>query len=91
MKTDSILQKLTSFSQNDTVLSNEKCDSIEGLLTELECLNALKDMELGKSLGTDGLPSEFYQFFWIDVSKPLLEALNYSFRSASCLYLKNKV
>ena len=34
-------------------------------------------MEPDKSPGTDGLP--FYQFFWSDVSKPLLEALNYVF------------
>ena len=36
-------------------------------------------MEPGKSSGTDGLPSEFYQMFWNDVSKLLLEALNYGF------------
>ena len=36
-------------------------------------------MEPDKSPGTDGLPSEFYQFFWSDVSKPLLEAFNYGF------------
>ena len=41
------------------------------LFTELECRNALKDMEPDKSPGTDGLPSEFYQMFWNDVSKPL--------------------
>ena len=80
MKTDSILPETDFFfSENDTVLSNEERDSIEGLLTELECLNALKDMEPDKSPGTDGLPSEFYQFFWSDVSKPLLEAFNYGF------------
>ena len=63
------------FSENDTVLSNEERVSIEGFLTELECLNALKDMEPDKSPGTDGLPS-----FWSDVSKPLLEAFkNYGF------------
>ena len=79
-KTDSILPDTNFFfSENDTGLSNEERDSIEGLLTELECLNALKDMESDKSPGTDGLPSEFYQFFWSDVSKPLLEALNHGF------------
>ena len=80
LKTDSILPETDFFfSENDTVLSNEERDSIEGYLTELECLNALKDMEPDKSPGTDGLPSEFYQFFWSDVSKPLLEAFNYGF------------
>ena len=80
MKTDSILPKTNFFfSENDTVLSNEERYSIEGLLTEQECLNALKEMEPDKSPGTDGLPSEFYQMFWNEVSKPLLEALNYGF------------
>ena len=74
MRTDSIFPEIDLFfSENDTVLSNEERDSIEGLLTELECLNALKDMEPDKSPGTDGLPSEFYQMN--EVSKPLLDAL----------------
>ena len=36
-------------------------------------------MEPDKSPGTDGLPSDFYHMFWNEVSKPLLEALNYGF------------
>ena len=36
-------------------------------------------METNKSPGTDGLPSEFCQMFWSEVSKPLPEALNYGF------------
>ena len=79
MKTDSLLSETDFFSENDNVLSNEERDSIEGLLTELECSNALKDMEPDKSPGIDGLPSEFYQMFWSEVSKPLIEALNYGF------------
>ena len=44
MRTDSTLPETDFFfSENDTVLSNEERDSIEGLLTELECRNALKD------------------------------------------------
>ena len=67
------------FLENDTVLSKEESDSIEGSLTKQECFNALKDMESGKSPGTDGLPSEFYQCFWKEISDPLLRALNYGF------------
>jgi len=78
MKTDSLLPDTDFFfSENDTVSSNEERDSIEGLLTELEYFNALKDMEPDKSPDTDGLPPEFYQMFWSEVSKPLIEALNY--------------
>ena len=80
MKTESLLPEIDFFfSENDTVLSNEERDSIEGFLSELECFNAMKDMKPDKSPGTDGLPSEFYQTFWNEVSKPLLKALNYGF------------
>ena len=80
MRTDLIFPETDLFfSKNGTALSNEERDSIEDLLTELECLTALRDMEPGKSPGTDGLPSELYQMVWNDVSKPLLEALNYRF------------
>ena len=72
-----ILQECESFFKD--LYSSKLKTSIEGYLTELKCLNALKDMEPDKSPGTDGLPSEFYQFFWSDVSKPLLEAFNYGF------------
>ena len=36
-------------------------------------------MEAGKSLGTDGLPAEFYKFFWNDISDMLVKALNYGY------------
>ena len=67
------------FQENDTVLNKEESDSIEGLLTDAECIAALKDMGNGKSPGNDGLPSEFYKTFWSDISEPLLKALNYGF------------
>ena len=95
MRTDSILLETDFFfSENDTILSNGERDYIEGLLTELECRNALKDMEPDKSPGTDGLPSEFYQMFWNNVSKPLLEALNYGFeigKLTTCIFQKQGI
>ena len=46
--------------ENDTVLNDEERNNCEGLLTERECLTALKTMEVGKTPGSDGLPAEFY-------------------------------
>ena len=46
-------------------MDKKKC---EGLLTEKECLEAVKSMESGKSPGTVGLPAEFYKVFWKGVS-----------------------
>ena len=67
------------FSDNDTVLSSDQSEAIEGNLTKVECLKALKEMNSGKSPGTDGLPAEFYQTFWKEISEPLLVALNHAF------------
>ena len=56
----------------------EKC---EGLLTKMECLQALKTMESNKTTGSDGLPAEFYKFFWADVSEYLVNSLNHAYGS----------
>ena len=48
-------------------------------LTMEECLQALKDMSLNKTPGSDGLPVEFYKVFWSNISDHLLNALNYAY------------
>ena len=55
--------------------------SINFVLTEKECLEALRDMESEKTPGTDGLPAEFYKVFWKDVSSTLISALNYAYET----------
>ena len=37
-----------------------KLRTVKVFLTEEECLEALKDMDSGKTPGTDGLPAEVY-------------------------------
>ena len=51
----------------------------EGLITEKEVLNVLKNMKNGKSPGRDGYTAEFYKFFWKDIGNFVLESLNKSF------------
>ena len=58
-------------------IDKEKC---EGFLTEKECLEAVKPMELGKSPGTDGLPAEFYEMLWKDISPFLISSLDRSYQ-----------
>ena len=53
----------------------EKCDE---LLSDNELLKSIKAMKNGKSPGTEGLTSEFYKFFWIDLKNLLLDSLNYN-------------
>ena len=66
------------FGQEHPTLNDIDKQKCEGLLSGKECLEALKTMEPGKSPGTDGLPVEFYEVFWKDVSPFLIRCLNKS-------------
>ena len=68
------------FDQEHPKLNQIDKENCEGLLTEKECLEAVKSMELGKSPGTDGLPAEFYKVFWKDISPYLISSLNRSYQ-----------
>ena len=63
------------------MLTPEDKEKCKGLLTKEECLQALKDMSLNKTPGSDGLPVEFYKVFWSDISDHLLNALNYAYHN----------
>ena len=65
-------------SENITTLSEEEKKSCEVLVNEEECTNALKDFNKNKTLGTDGLPAEFYRFFWPDICHDLLASYNFA-------------
>ena len=69
--------------ENDTFLDYNDSTCCEGLLTEKECLEALKDMASEKTPGTDGLPAEFYKTFWDDLSSILITALNYAYNKGT--------
>ena len=61
------------------VLSDEQRDTCEGLLIEGECKNALKGFQKNKSPGTDRLTTEFYTFFWKQISETMIDSFNYGF------------
>lgn len=48
------------------------------MVNEEECKNALKDFDKNKTPGTDGLPAEFYRFFWPDIYQDLLASYNFA-------------
>ena len=64
---------------NQNMLTSEDKEKCEGLLTKEKYLEALKDMSLNKTQGSDGRPVEFYKVFWSDISDYLLNALNYAY------------
>ena len=47
-------------------------------------------MKKNKTPGSDWLPIEWYQMFWVDISHLLLDSLNYSYTydQLSCSQLK---
>ena len=46
-----------------------------------ECHKAHINMKSDKSPGSDGLPAEFYNFFWDEIGKALVDVLNFCFNS----------
>ena len=48
-------------------------------VSEQECYQALKDMDNGKTPGSDGLTSEVYKIFWEDIKQDVVASINYGF------------
>lgn len=67
--------------ENDliTPLSEEKADSCEGKITNKECWSALKELQNGKTPGSDGFTPEFYKFFWKEIGNDVVASINYVF------------
>ncbi len=61
------------------LLQKEEVELCEGLVTEEECLKSLKNMDNGKSPGSDGFTAEFYKFFWLDIKDMVTESINYAY------------
>jgi len=66
--------------ENITSLNEEEKLSCEGIVSEDECLRALKEFKNCKSPGTDGLSAQFYKFFWSEISTGIIGSFNYTFK-----------
>ncbi len=64
-------------------LTEEQKHECEGLLTEKEVLEALKEMKNGSSPGCDGLSTEFIKFFWNNIKNIIVPSFNNSFTKGS--------
>ena len=53
-----------NFFEDTNILNADEKESCEGLLTNAECLQALKSMGPEKTPGSDSIPAEFYKIFW---------------------------
>ena len=68
----------TNKSINISEVDSLKC---ERLLGEEECKLVLKSFANNKNTGTDGLTTDFFKFFWIDIKQYFIDAFNYAFKN----------
>ena len=68
----------TFLHNNNVTLSDHERNLCEGLITERECLSALKQLKNGKTPGIDGLSADFYKFFWSDIKQLVLASINHA-------------
>jgi hypothetical protein len=66
--------------KDDTLpkISEENKQSCENILTMEEIGKALKQLENGKSPGSDGFTTDFYKFFWPNIKNIVLENFSYA-------------
>ena len=57
---------------------------LEGEITYVELAEALKNMKNSKPPGSDGYTADFFfDFFWIDLNRFVLNSLNYAYKTGS--------
>ena len=72
-------KKLDEVLKDIPKLNDRQKKQTKGLITYEECLKALKSLKNGKTPGLDGITTDFYKFFWIDISTTVLQSINYAF------------
>ena len=65
----------------DNIPTLENKDNCEGVIRENECLKALKNSKNNKAPGSDGFPTDFYNFFWTDIKTYVIDSFNHAFDS----------
>ena len=69
----------SAFFENITPLEKTDQQMCEGKVSAEECLKALNDFQNEKSPRTDGLPAEFYNFFWKELHLDMEKSFNFAF------------
>ncbi len=59
-------------------LTDEEKELCDAKVTEKEILNSLKELKNGRTPGSDGLPSDFYKFFWSDIKDLVCNSIEYA-------------
>ncbi len=59
-------------------LFDEQKEYCDQPISESEILKSIKTLTNGKTPGSDGLPTNFYNIFWIDIKSLLRESILYA-------------
>ncbi len=80
------------FLKNNKILklSEEQKNLCDKPITEKEILESIKNLATGKTPCSDGLPANFYKFFWIDIKSLLCNSIYYAL-ILLCYLKKEKV
>ncbi len=74
---------ITTFLDNNNIktLSNEEKEFCEMPITKSEILKSLKQLHNSKTPGSDGLPADFYKFFWTDIQDLVTDSILYALKT----------
>jgi exonuclease III len=89
---DTFEKKAEHFTKSPNIpkISEEAKILCDSELTESELLDSLKAFKNGRSPGSDGLVSEFYKFFWVDIKEYLLNSIKYSLSTGELSIEQNR-
>ena len=73
----------TILGENQSKLSDQDANILEGEIKYPELAEALKNMKNSKTPGNDGFTAEFFKFFWIDLKRFILNLPNYGYKTGS--------
>ncbi len=62
-------------------LSQEEKETCDQAITEKDILKSLKDLNNGKTPGTDDLPANFYKQFWTDIKDLVTQSILFAIKS----------
>ncbi len=66
---------------DQTRLSQKQKELCDRPVSQYKILRSIKELSNGRTPGTDGLPADWYKYFWIDVKSTLTDSIIYALKS----------
>ncbi len=61
-------------------LNNEQKEVCDRPITEEKSLKSIKNPSNGRTPGSDGLPADWYKYFWCDIKRILCDSIMYAIK-----------